>query len=284
VLITGKGGQVGTELLQLAPARIELRALNHRELDIGDAQAVEREVSAAAYTAVDRAEDEPAIAAAINTKGSRHLAGAARAVPGCRLLHISTDYVFDGRSATPYRPEDPTSPLGVYGSTKLDGELAVIDTLRERALVLRTAWVYAPHGKNFLLTILRLMRERGAVRVVGDQHGTPTAARSIAEVLWRIAQRRDMHGVWHWTDGGADTWHGFARAIGDEAHRLGLLPVSPAVEAITTADYPTRAHRPQYSKLDSSRTIERLQFAPAHWRENMKTTLAVLAAAPRHAS
>ncbi len=288
VLITGKAGQVGTELLQSAPADVELRGFDHRQLDIGDAQAVEREVNAfrpdviinaAAYTAVDHAEDEPALAAAVNTEGPRNLARAARELRGCRLLHISTDYVFDGRSDRPYGPQDRTNPLGVYGATKLEGERAVLETLGERALVLRTAWVYAPHGRNFLLTMLRLMRERGAVRVVSDQIGTPTSARSIAQALWRSAQRPDMHGIWHWTDGGADSWHGFARAIGEEAHRAGLLHATPRVDAITTAEYPTRARRPGFSRLDSSRTIERLDFAPAHWRANLKATLAVVAEA-----
>src|ERR1700722_9076127 len=189
VLITGASGQVGKALLESVPAQIEPRALTRGQLDISDKSAVNSAVAdwqpgliinAAAYTAVDKAESEPEAAAAINAEGPRHLAQAARSIPGCRLLHISTDHVFDGRGTEPYRPADPTNPLSVYGRTKLQGETAVLEVLRERAVVLRTAWVYAAQGKNFLLTMLRLMRERGAVRVVSDQRGSPTTADSLA--------------------------------------------------------------------------------------------------------
>ena len=203
VLVTGASGQLGSALVHSAPPRTELRALSRGELNIGDAAAVRAAVAdfqpqliinAAAYTAVDKAESEPELADAINAQAPRHLAEAASAIPGCRLLHISTDYVFNGRGSEPYKPADPTDPLSIYGRTKLAGEHAVLGVLAERAVVLRTAWVYAAQGKNFLLTMLRLMRERGAVRVVADQKGTPTAAASIARALWRIAELPRVHG------------------------------------------------------------------------------------------
>jgi dTDP-4-dehydrorhamnose reductase len=290
VLITGASGQVGSALRRSAPCGAQLRALTHGELDISDAASVsvvlrdfapEIIINAAAYTAVDRAEDEAQLATAINAHGPALLARAARAVPGCRLLHISTDYVFDGRATSPYRPDDAPHPLSVYGRSKLQGEQAVTGELRERAVILRTAWVYAATGKNFLLTMLRLMRERGAVRVVADQRGTPTTADSIARALWSIAARPDLHGILHWTDAGSDSWHGFASAIAEEAHAAALLPALPRITAITTADYPTRAHRPASSVLDTASTIEALRITPLPWRTNLRTTLATIAAAQR---
>jgi len=206
VLITGASGQVGTALLRSVPLQTELHALTHQQLDISDSGAVRAAVSAfepqvilnaAAYTAVDKAESEPFLADAINAQAPQHLAEAAQSIDGCRMIQISTDYVFDGRATEPYRPGDAPHPLSVYGRTKLAGEQAVLEVLAERAVVLRTAWVYAAQGKNFLLTMLRLMRERGAVRVVADQKGTPTAAASIARALWRIAELPRVHGVLH---------------------------------------------------------------------------------------
>jgi dTDP-4-dehydrorhamnose reductase len=282
VLITGASGQVGSALRRHPMPSAQVQSLTHAQLNISDAAAVESVVklfrpdiiiNAAAYTAVDRAEDEPQSAAAINAHGPAHLARSARAIPDCRLLHISTDYVFDGRGTRAYRPDDPPNPLSVYGRSKLQGEQSVSEILGDRALVLRTAWVYAAQGKNFLLTMLRLMRERGAVRVVADQRGTPTSADSIARVLWAIAERADLHGILHWTDAGEDTWYGFAMAIAEEAHRAGLLSTMPTVTPITTADYPTRAHRPANSVLDSSLSVAALGLTPSAWRVNLRATL-----------
>jgi dTDP-4-dehydrorhamnose reductase len=285
VLITGASGQVGRSLLASAPPDVELRALSHAELDIGDAGAVRLAVAAfkpaliinaAAYTAVDKAESEPDLAGAINSQGPRHLAQAAQALPGCRMLHISTDYVFDGSAAKPYRPSDPTNPLSVYGRSKLLGEQSVHELLGERAVILRTAWVYAAQGKNFLLTMLRLMRERGAVRVVADQLGTPTTADTIARALWALAQRADIHGILHWTDAGEATWCDFAVAIAEEAHAAGLLSGEVQVTPITTADYPTPAHRPANSRLDCRDSIAQLGITPPPWRVDLRATLAQL--------
>jgi dTDP-4-dehydrorhamnose reductase len=286
VLLTGASGQVGRALLVAAPAAAQLHALTHAQLDISDATAVGTAVhdfqpdiilNAAAYTAVDRAESEPALAQAINARGPRNLAEAARASPRCRLIHISTDYVFDGSSPEPYRPEDRPHPLSVYGRSKLEGEQAVFEVLAERAVVLRTAWVYAAQGKNFLSTMLRLMRERGEVRVVADQRGAPTAAASVARALWALALRADLGGVLHWTDAGVASWYQFACAIAEEGLAAGLLARAAQVTAITTSEYPTPAQRPANSVLDLSESAQRLALMPTPWRDSLRGVLAELA-------
>jgi dTDP-4-dehydrorhamnose reductase len=280
VLVTGAGGQVGRLLRATCPEGIELTACTHAELDIGDPQAVRRTVkrvqpaaviNAAAYTAVDKAESEPELARRINGLGPAHLAASAAAC-GARLVHISTDFVFDGTASSPYRPEAQPNPLGVYGTTKLLGERAVLEVLPERSVIVRTAWVYAAEGKNFVHTMLRLMRERGAVRVVADQVGTPTAARPLAEVLWQLVARPEVQGVHHWTDAGVASWYDFAVAIADEGAALGLLPSGVAVTPIATEEYPTPARRPAYSVLDKH-SLMTLGFHPAHWRHRLRETL-----------
>lgn len=284
VLITGAGGQVGRALVAQAPPATNVRAVSHGELDIGDAAAVDRYVgdfrpeviiNAAAYTAVDKAENDEAAAIRGNIEGPRHLAVAAAATDA-RLIHISTDFVFDGRSSTPYKPDDATNPLGVYGRTKLAGERAVLEALGDRAAVVRTSWVYAAQGGNFMRTMLRLMSERGAVRVIADQVGTPTAAHSLAEVLWRLAGQREMTGVFHWSDAGVASWYDFAVAIAEEAHARGLLPKLPQVTPIATHEYPTPAVRPSYSVLDKSASYAALQLTPVHWRENLRRILELI--------
>jgi dTDP-4-dehydrorhamnose reductase len=283
VLIAGAAGQVGRALLGSVPSHVELRALTRAQLDITDAAAVrtclnafrpELVINAAAYTAVDKAETEQELAIAGNFRGPRHLAQSVRALPGCRLLHISTDYVFDGRATRAYRPRDLANPLSVYGRSKLLGESVVFEVLGARAIVLRTAWVYAPQGKNFLLTMLRLMHERGAVRVVADQHGTPTAAESIARALWAIAERPQLQGILHWTDAGRASWYDFAVAIANEGRAAGLLSKPVEVTPITTADYPTAAHRPANSVLDTDESSAQLGFKPDPWQANLQATLA----------
>jgi dTDP-4-dehydrorhamnose reductase len=283
VLITGASGQVGAALLGSAPSGMELRGLTRAQLDISESEAVRSAVAtlqpalivnAAAYTAVDKAESEPEAALAINAHGAGHLARAAQAIPGCRMIHLSTDYVFDGSGSRPYQPGDPTGPLSVYGRTKLLGEQAVLQILGTRAVVLRTAWVYAAKGKNFLLTMLRLMRERNAVRVVADQYGSPTSADSIAATIWAIARRPELHGILHWTDAGRATWYDFAVAIAEEGRAAGLLSAPAEVTAIMTADYPTAARRPANSELDTSETIAQLGIAPSPWRVSLRATLA----------
>jgi dTDP-4-dehydrorhamnose reductase len=282
-LITGAGGQVGRALVRNAPAGMTIKALSHAELDISSQKDVvsyvlrcrpDVIVNAAAHTAVDRAESEPALARAINADGPRHLALAAREVRS-RLIHISTDFVFDGTSAIPYRPETPTNPVSVYGITKRAGERAVLEVLPERSTIVRTAWVYAAHGHNFVNTLLRVMKEKGSARVVADQIGTPTAATSLAETIWMLVARPDIDGIHHWTDAGVASWYDFAVAIAEEASVAGLLSQGITVTPIATHDYPTPARRPSYSVLDSS-SLQSLGIVPVHWRERLRSVLAEL--------
>jgi dTDP-4-dehydrorhamnose reductase len=283
VLITGASGQVGGALLRALPPGIESRAPSRQELDISDARAVHAAVTAfkpeiiinaAAYTAVDQAESEPFLADAINAQAPQYLAEAAHTLDDCRLIQLSTDYVFDGRDSDPYRPGDAPHPLSVYGRTKLAGETAVLGVLGNRAVVLRTAWVYAAQGRNFLLTMLRLMRECVAVRVVADQKGSPTAAFSIAGALWRLAELPRVRGILHWTDDGVASWYEFACAIAEDALRAGLLSRPVEVTPIATGDWPTAAHRPANSVLDTAASVVQLGLKPDPWRQNLRATLA----------
>lgn len=277
VLLTGAGGQVARALAASAPAGVQMVALGRDKLDIAApgaaARAVEQVapdliINAAAYTAVDRAESEPAMALAINGTAVGRLAAAA-ALTEARLVHISTDFVFDGQASTPYRPDAATAPLSVYGRSKLAGEQAAgID-----ALIVRTSWIYAAQGSNFVNTMLRLMRTRDEVRVVADQTGAPTCAASLAEAIWRLVSQGRTR-IWHHTDGGTATWHDFAVAIQEEALALGLLDRAVPVIPITTAEYPTPARRPAYSVLDCNATTAALGAPAPAWRDNLRQVLA----------
>jgi dTDP-4-dehydrorhamnose reductase len=256
------------------------------QLDITDATAVravfEREqpalvINAAAYTAVDAAEHDVPTAQAVNARAVRHVAEAAERV-GARVVQLSTDFVFAGTQDRPYRPDDATHPLSVYGRTKEAGEREVL-RLGAGGLVLRTAWVYASHGRNFVLRMLGLMRARGEVRVVADQTGTPTWARTLAQAIWAAADRPAVHGILHWTDAGVATWYDFAVAIGNEALVLGLLDRAPSVCPVRTGEFPAAARRPAFSVLDTSVARAALELEPAHWRENLRQMLRELAVA-----
>ena len=279
-LVLGAGGQLGTELRRTAPPEWDVVYCTRAEADLAAPESVARAIdtarptvviNAAAYTAVDQAEREPAAARAVNATGVAALATHVRDA-GARLVHVSTDFVFDGEGSRPYTPHDPAEPAGVYGATKREGEEAVLATLEESATVLRTAWLYASHGRNFALTMLRLMRERDEVRVVADQVGTPTWARPLADACWRAASSHIVHGVHHWTDAGVASWYDFAVAIQEEALALGLLDRVAAVRPIRTSDFPTPARRPSYSVLDKTATWAVLGPA-AHWRVALRSML-----------
>jgi dTDP-4-dehydrorhamnose reductase len=282
VLIAGAGGQLGKTLQKTAPDGIAMIARDSagfdltrddldRQLVISGAEVV---INCAAYTAVDKAEGEPARAFAVNAEGAARLA-AACAGTGARLLHVSTDFVFDGGASAPYRVDAATAPLGVYGASKREGELRVLAALPQ-AVVVRTAWVYSPFGANFLRTMLRLMGERDSVGVVADQVGTPTSTFTLAAALWRFALRPQLQGVHHFTDAGVASWYDFAVAIQEEALALGLLPRAVPVRPIRTADYPTPARRPAYSVLDKTDTWRALAIEPLHWRAALREVLRYL--------
>jgi len=278
-LILGAAGQVGRALVAAAPAGTELVALDRQACDIGDPEQVRAAVAAAkpsilfnaaAYTAVDRAESEPDLAQRLNADAAGTIAAAAREA-GARLVHVSTDFVFGGAAATPRGPGDPVDPQGVYARTKLAGEQAVAAACPD-ALIVRTAWLYAARGANFVNTMLRLMAERDEVRVVADQIGTPTSAPSLARALWALAGA-GARGVHHYTDAGIASWYDFAVAIEEESRAAGLRDRPVRVIPITTADYPVPAPRPAYSVLDKSATWALLGGPAPHWRVNLRETM-----------
>ena len=286
VLVLGGGGQVARALVSTAPAQHAVVAKSRAELDICDEAALARAlapsrfdwiVNAAAYTAVDRAEEEPALALQVNDTAVGHLTRAALRYGG-RLLHLSTDFVFDGKSSRPYLPTDPTHPLGVYAATKLGGERHVLEA-SPAGVVLRTAWVYAVQGRNFVLTMLRLMSERDEVRVVCDQVGTPTWATGIARAVWGLIEASASGGVYHWTDLGVASWYDFAVAIQEEALARGLLARAVPVLPIPSSAYPTRARRPAYSVLNTEETRSLARVPAHHWRHNLRNMLDELRAA-----
>lgn len=281
VLVTGGSGQLGQALLATAPGHIRVTAPPSHALDISCKDVVKRVlaemrpevvINAAAYTAVDRAESEPDRAYAVNAHAAACVAEAATAVHA-RVIHVSTDFVFPGRQGTPYRPEDTPEPLNVYGHSKLAGERDVREATQGSALIVRTAWLYAGAGRNFVTTMLRLMAEREAVRVVADQVGTPTWAQSLARAVWAAVARPSLRGILHLTDAGVASWYDFALAIQEEALSRGLLAGAIPVHPIASTDYPTPAQRPGYSVLDKTRTWAELNLTPLHWRDGLRAML-----------
>lgn len=277
VLITGARGQLGRCLQACAPTGAQIVAHGSDTLNITDRTAVEAlfdaekpqlVLNAAAYTAVDKAESDEETALAVNATAVGILADAAR-THGARFVHVSTDFVFDGTAGSPYATGAPTNPLSAYGRTKLGGELLA----GPDALIVRTAWVYAPTGGNFVRTMLRLMAERPEVRVVADQVGTPTYAPGLAQALWTLADQ-GLVGVHHYTDAGVASWYNFAVAIQEEAVAARLLKVAVPVIPISTADFPTPARRPGYSVLDKTSTFAALGGPTPHWRNNLRVMIA----------
>ncbi|GAB0056207.1 dTDP-4-dehydrorhamnose reductase [Candidatus Magnetaquicoccaceae bacterium FCR-1] len=285
LLITGAQGQVGQEIVALAAQRnLHPIPLGRNDLDITDPQAVraaleahrpDLAINAAAYTAVDLAESQPDAAFAVNRDGARHLASACAAMR-LPLIHLSTDYIFDGRQSTPYRETDPPAPLGLYGVSKWEGEEA-IRALLPHHLIIRVSWVFGLHGKNFVKTILRLARERESLAVVDDQTGGPTAADDIARMLLEVAGNAlqpgfSDWGTYHYQGAPAVTWHAFARFIVATAGERITLPVRE-IRPIPTEEFPTPAQRPANSRLDCQRIHDRLGIAMPDWRLAARTLI-----------
>ncbi|MBB4266625.1 dTDP-4-dehydrorhamnose reductase [Roseospira visakhapatnamensis] len=293
VLVTGRTGQVGRDLARAAwPAGLEPVVIGRETLDLTDPEAAEAAilggdialvVNTAAYTAVDAAEENEDLATRVNGDGPRALARACAAA-GIPLIHLSTDYVFDGAKDGPYVEDDPVRPLGAYGRSKLAGEEAVRAECA-RHVILRTAWVFSAHGKNFVKTMLRLAAEKPALRVVADQHGCPTAAHDIARMVVEIARqlvlegREGAWGTYHLVGAGPTTWHGFASAIvAAQSARTGK---TPPVHPIATADYPTPARRPANSVLCTDKVRSTFGVTPRSWTDTLAEVLAdVLVDAP----
>jgi dTDP-4-dehydrorhamnose reductase len=275
ILLTGGSGQVGSCLLAIAPDDWEIVAPGHGEMDIADPAQVAAVMASrpfaavinpAAYTAVDRAETDVAACWRVNALGPAVLADAA-AKAGVPIVHLSTDYVFDGAKASAYVEDDPVAPLGVYGASKEGGEQAV-RTANPRHVILRTAWVVSPHGSNFIKTMLRLGADRPLLRVVADQHGCPTSAVDIAQAVVAIAQRLTQDpkapvGTYHFVNAGEATWFDLAKATFAVAAERGAK--TPSVEAITTADYPTPARRPANSRLSTQKLQDDYGVVPRPW-------------------
>ncbi len=304
ILLLGANGQVGFELLRSLAPLGKVHAATRNGLlaghfpclgvDLGEPSSVtsllqqlrpELIVNAAAYTAVDRAEQEPELAHRINAEAVGEL-GAWAAAQNVPILHYSTDYVFPGNGTEPWREDDPTAPLGVYGRSKLAGEQQ-LRTSGARHLILRTAWVYASRGHNFLRTMLRLCGERNELRIVDDQIGSPTPARLIAAVSAQLLGRMQegdgftksaSWGTFHLTSSGATSWCGFARAIVMRAERAGLIERSPKIIAIRSEDYPTPAQRPAHSILDTQRLCETFGLQLPDWSTGLDLVLSEIAA------
>jgi dTDP-4-dehydrorhamnose reductase len=279
LLVTGAGGMVGAEIARQArESAIDCAAFTHHELDITDANAVATAirdaapsivVNAAAYTAVDKAEENESQAMLVNKTGAANLASAANDI-GAGVIHISTDYVFDGEANEAYRPGDATNPINAYGRTKLAGEVAVSSACA-RHLIVRTSWVYSDEGHNFVRTMLRLAETRKEISVVDDQQGAPTSAADLASALLKAAHSmldRPVAGTFHFTNAGVTTWYGFANAI-LEMRGLSNIKVRP----ISTAEFPTPAKRPAWSVLDCSTFEKEFDVTPRTWRSALRETL-----------
>ncbi len=284
-LITGADGQLGRELQATTPKGWEVVACTSQRLDITNPKMVRGVmdrvrptvlINTAAYTAVDDAEHEAGRAHVVNAEGARNVAEAAHQV-GARVIHISTDFVFDGLQSRPYAPNDEPKPLGVYGRTKLTGEQLVQECTGGAVLIVRTAWLYAAGGRNFVTTMLRRMREGESVSIVYDQVGTPTWARELAHACWRAARRPGTQGVMHWTDAGVASWYDFAVAIQEEALAAGLLSDAAPIHPIRTDQLPRSARRPSFSVLDKTTGWAALGGPAPHWRVNLRCMLRELA-------
>lgn len=295
ILVTGKNGQLGSELQKTCPSNVELICFGSKELDISNAEQVNEllithspdiVINAAAYTAVDKAETDTDTAYAVNEQGAANLANACKNIDA-KLIHISTDFVFDGTSTMPYTASDATNPLGVYGASKLAGEQAINEILGSQATIVRTAWVYSVFGNNFVKTMLRLMAEKEQLGIVGDQVGTPTWAAGLANMLWALVAKASSEQVLNtenkatilnWTDAGVASWYDFAVAIQELAIEQGLLTKSIPISAIPAASYPTPAKRPAFSVLNKAQAEEISGVNTVHWRAQLKAMLVELKA------
>lgn len=299
ILITGQGGQLAWELEQTSPHSLEVICLSSKELDISNQEIVNKVLSshnpdvvinAAAYTAVDKAETEQDKAYAVNKQGSENLALACKELKA-KLIHISTDFVFDGTSSIPYQTGDRTNPINVYGASKLAGDIKVNEILGSDATIIRTAWVYSSHGHNFVKTMLRFMAEKEQLGIVYDQVGTPTWAKGLAKLIWslikleshkavektpslRALQPSNIEGrtealLLHWTDAGVCSWYDFAIAIQELAIEKGMLDKTIPIRSIPASAYPTPAARPNFSVIDKSTAEQESGVETIHWRKQL---------------
>lgn len=279
ILLTGANGQLGRCFQDRLPAGWQIWATDSELLDITDLQRVEQAVAqyqpdaivnAAAYTAVDKAESEPMLAELINTTGPANLAAAAHK-HNAQLVHVSTDYVFDGKAEKPYTETSSTNPLSIYGKTKLAGEQTVTAVVPD-AIIVRTAWVFSEYGNNFVKTMLRLAKERDTLSIVGDQRGCPTYAGDLAQAIILLLQQQAPGGIYHYCGDKEVSWYDFAKTIFDIAQNKGVLTKPPELISITTEQYPTPAFRPSYSVLECSK-VKKLSLVPSNWQIALRNIL-----------
>ena len=273
-LIIGKSGQVAWELQQTCPEHINAKAFGRDDIDITDLANIEKVLStfkpdiiinASAYTAVDKAESDKENAYLINGTAVEYLAKAAKQ-HGIRLIHISTDFVFDGSKNTPYTVNDIPNPINVYGASKLAGEHAIAKYCPDNSTIVRTSWVYSSHGNNFVKTMLRLMAEKDELNVVSDQIGCPTNAKGLAQFLWQLAEQESLEPIYHYSDLGVASWYDFEIAIQEIAYATGKLTTEIPIKPIPSSKYPTPAKRPSFSLLTPCPHA-------VHWRERLKNNL-----------
>jgi dTDP-4-dehydrorhamnose reductase len=283
VIIIGKSGQLANELVAELPEGVEVLSLGRNDVDITSYSELSARVqqfkpsviiNASAYTAVDKAESDSDAAFALNEKAVQIMANVAKE-NNCRFLHVSTDFVFDGESNLAYEVSDSTNPTSVYGASKLAGELAITKTYPENSAIVRTSWVYSTFGNNFVKTMLRLMKEKEQLGVVGDQIGCPTNAKGLAQFLWLLASNDDLNPVYNWSDAGVASWYDFAVAIQELGLKHGLLDKKIPISAIPSSAYPTPAKRPKFSLLNSSDA--NLIMKQRHWREQVECCLLQMA-------
>jgi dTDP-4-dehydrorhamnose reductase len=276
VLIIGKSGQLANELVAELPEGAGYLSLGRNDVDITSYSELSAKVqqfkpnviiNASAYTAVDKAESDIDAAYAINETAVEIMANIAKE-NNCRFLHVSTDFIFDGQSNLAYDVSSKSNPTSVYGSSKLAGELAIHRTYPENSAIVRTSWVYSTFGNNFVKTMLRLMKEKEQLGVVGDQIGCPTNAKGLAQFLWLLASNDDLNPVYHWSDAGVASWYDFAVAIQELGLKHGLLDIKIPISAIPSSAYPTPAKRPKFSLLNSSDA--NLLMKQRHWREQLE--------------
>ncbi|MFA0426717.1 dTDP-4-dehydrorhamnose reductase [Vibrio sp. 10N.222.51.C5] len=306
ILITGKGGQLAWELEQTTPSHFEIISFNANELDITNQVKVNEVVknhspdiiiNAAAYTAVDKAESDKENAYAVNEKGSEYLALICKEI-NAKLIHVSTDFVFDGTKTTPYQTDDTPNPINVYGDSKLQGDLKINQVLGNQAIIIRTAWVYSANGNNFVKTMLRLMAEKDQLGIVYDQVGTPTWAKGLAEMIWSLVEREKLNvqgnkivqsngefstlseanfplstQILHWTDAGVASWYDFAVAIQELAIEKDMLDKAILIRPIPAGAYPTPAARPSFSVIDKTTAEQASGVESKHWRKQLSDML-----------
>ena len=281
ILITGKYGQVGHELIRSLSCLGDIIATDSKTLDLSKTEELAEKVeklapdlivNAAAYTAVDKAEEDTEACNAINTLAVKNLANFCKA-SGAFMVHVSTDYVFNGHKGSPYLTDDTIEPQGAYGKSKAEGEKALLEILPDASCLIRTAWVYSSHGNNFVKTMLRLMADKPQLAVIDDQIGTPTWAKGLAKACVSAAVNK-ISGVYHWTDEGVASWYDFALAIQELGVEKGLLDKSIPVLPIPSSQYPTPAKRPHYSVLDKQTAREAFAACkPTHWRKQLASML-----------